>query len=257
MQIIEKFKTDLHNLGIKKGDSVMMHCSYKSLGEKITPEDFFTAFMEVLGKDGTLVLPAFSYDNVNYENPVFDRDKTPSCVGFLPEYFRTKFPNVKRSLHATHSCSVLGKNTEYLIKNHQLDLTPVGENSPITKLPKLCGKILILGSHPDHNTALHGVEEKGNAPYIFDPNKTINYILKDGEKEINQISLRHDFRKQDCYYEQKYSRILDILSNEDYSFGKVLNADCYLMNAKAVWDKGVEKLKKEPYFFVDKIFYNN
>ena len=160
-------------------------------------------------------------------------------------------------MHATHSCTAIGKNAEYLIKDHELDITPIGKNSPITKLPLLDGKILILGSHPDHNTALHGVEEKGNAPYIFDPNKTINYILTDGEKEIKQTAFRHDFRKSDCYYEQKYDRILNILSKDDYSFGKVLNADCYLMNAKAVWDKGVAKLKDDPYFFVNKIIYPN
>lgn len=255
MEIIEKFKNDLHNLGIKKGDSVMMHCSYKSLGEKLAPNEFFDAFLEILGEEGTLILPAFSYETVNYENPFFDIKKTPSCVGFLPEYFRTTYAGTKRSVHATHSCSVIGKNADYLVKNHELDLTPVGENSPISKLPELNGKILILGSHPDHNTTLHGVEEKGNAPYIFDRSSTISYVLKCGDKEIKQVALRHNFRKKDCYYAQKYARILDILSDEDYSFGKVLNADCYLFDAKAVWDKGVKKIKEAPYFFVDKIAY--
>ncbi len=253
MEIIEKFKNDLHNLGIKKGDSIMMHCSYKSLGEKLAPNEFFDAFLEILGDEGTLVLPAFSYETVNYDNPFFDVKKTPSCVGFLPEYFRTTYAGTKRSVHATHSCSVIGKNADYLVKNHELDLTPVGENSPISKLPELNGKILILGSHPDHNTALHGVEEKGRAPYIFERDKTICYILRDGEREIKQNAIRHNFRKETCYYEQKYSRILDVLSKEDYSFGKVLYADCYLMDAKAVWEKGVKKLIEEPYYFVNKI----
>lgn len=251
--VIDQFKNDLINLGIKKGDTVMMHCSYKSLGADISANEIFNSILEVLGEDGTLVMSAFSYRTVNYENPLFDRESTPSCVGFLPEYFRTEFPGVKRSMHATHSCSVIGKNADYLIKDHELDLTPVGENSPITKLPELDGKILILGSHPDHNTTLHGVEEKGNAPYIFDRSKTVNYILKDGDKEIHQTALRHDFTKKDCRYEQKYARILDLLGKEDYTFGKVLNADCYLLSAKAVWDKGVEKLKENPYFFVDKV----
>ena len=167
VKILEQFKSDLQKLGIKKGDSVMMHCSYKALGVKIDPQDFFSAFMEVLGKDGTLVLPAFSYDTVGYENPFFDKAETPSCVGFLPEFFRTQVSGVKRSLHASHSCAALGKNADLLIKDHEKDLTPVGENSPITKLPEIGGKILILGSHPDHNTALHGIEEMGGAPYVL------------------------------------------------------------------------------------------
>ena len=182
--ITAQLKNDLNSLGIKSGDTVMMHSSFKSLGGGITAKEFFECLLDVLGKDGTLILPAFSYDTVNYENLLFDKHNTPSCVGFLPEFFRTQVSGVKRSIHATHSCCVIGKNADLLIKDHEKDLTPVGENSPITKLPDLNGKILFLGAHPDHNTAFHGIEEKGNAPYIFDLNKRIEYILKDGEKEI-------------------------------------------------------------------------
>ncbi len=253
MTVIQRLKNDFINLGIKEGDSVMMHCSYKALGEKVAPEDFFAALSEVLGEDGTLILPAFSYRTVTYDEPVFDKEATPSCVGFLPEWFRTEIKGVKRSLHATHSCTAVGKNADYFIKNHELDATPVGENSPIAKLPLMDGKILILGSHPDHNTTLHGVEEKAEAPYIFDKTKTVNYVLKDGEKELVRPSFRHDFHKKGFYYDQKYGRILDLLDKEDYSFGSVLKADCYLMSAKAVWEKGVEKLRSDPYFFVEKV----
>lgn len=251
--ITDQFKKDLVALGVKKGDSVMIHCSYKAMGTEISPFEIFDCLKEILGEEGTLILPAFSYDTVDYKNLIFDRENTPSCIGFLPEFFRTQVDGVVRSIHATHSCCVCGKNAEYLIRNHDKDITPVGENSPLRKLPELDGKILILGSHPDHNTALHGVEELGDAPYIFDKSKSIEYILKDGETEIHQKALRHDFYKKDCYYAQKYARIIDVLSKEDYTFGKVLKADCYLMSAKAVWQKGVEKLKEDPYFFVDKV----
>ena len=252
--MLTQFKNDLKNLGIKSGDSVMIHCSYKSLGVKISPEDFYNSIFEILGKNGTLIMPAFSYDTVNYENPVFDKAKTPSCVGFLPEYFRTNVAGVVRSLHATHSCCVLGKNADFLIKDHEKDLTPVGENSPITKLPEIGGKILILGSHPDHNTALHGVEEKGGAPYVLNREKPIEYILKDGETEIHQTALRQYFNRGSYKYTQEYARIIGLLNEgSEYTKGKVLNADCYLFDAKALWDKGVEKIKQDPYYFTEKV----
>ena len=254
MEILKQFKSDLEKLGVKSGDSIMIHCSYKSLGAKISPEDFYSSIMEILGENGTLIMPAFSYDYINYKNPVFDKASTPSCVGFLPEFFRTKVNGVKRSLHATHSCCVTGKNTDYLIKDHEKDLTPVGENSPISKLPKISGKILILGSHPDHNTALHGVEEKGNAPYIFSPDVKIDYVLKDGETQIRQTALRHYFNRDGYKYTQEYARIIDLLNEgTEYTKGKVLNADCYLFDAKALWDKGVEKIKQNPYFFTERV----
>lgn len=251
--IAEQFKQDLKQLGLKKGDTVLVHCSYKSLGRGLSPEDFFGAFQAVLGEEGTLVMPALSYETVDDTQPVFDKDQTPSCVGFLPEYFRTKVPGVVRSIHATHSCCAWGKHAEFLAADHALDQTPVGEHSPFTKLPQLDGKILILGSHPDHNTTLHGVEEKANAPYLFEPDKPVSYILKDGDKVIRQTALRHMFVKDDCFYAQKYARILDLLTEGECTRGKVLQADCYLMSAKAVWEKGVAKLQEDPYYFVDRM----
>ena len=86
----EQLKKDLAALGIRRGDVVLMHASFKALGGiEDGAAGFFQAFIEYLGEDGTLVLPAFSYDFVTRENPVFDRQNTPVCVGYMPEFFRT------------------------------------------------------------------------------------------------------------------------------------------------------------------------
>lgn len=250
----EQFKKDLSALGLCSGDTVMIHCSYKSLGGiEGGAKAIFDTLFDLLGEEGTLIVPALSYDFVNEKNPVFDLNETPSCIGYLPEYFRKEVSGVLRSMHATHSCCLKGKRAVELAKDHILDDTPVGPHSPITKLPSVGGKILFLGSHPDHNTALHGIEEKGNAPYIFNFDERIEYTLKDGKIEIKQSARRHHFKKPDCSYDQKYARILDLLSPQDYTFGKVLDADCYLMDAEAVWEKGIKKLKTDPFFFVDKL----
>ncbi len=252
--MIRKLQSDLAALGIRNGDTVMMHSSYKSMGVSIPPQDFFRGFLELLGREGTLVLPALSYASVTYDQPFFDREKTPSCVGFLSEFFRTEVAGVRRSLHATHSCTAIGRQADFLLNGHENDLTPVGKNSPITKLPQAEGNILMLGCSLDHNTALHGVEEMGGAPYIFDPAKSIRYTLKDGDRTLHQTAQRHDFHKADCDYEQKYARILDLLTEgEDYTRGRVFAAECCLLSARAVWEKGLAKLKDDPYFFVNKV----
>jgi len=251
---LEQFKKDLHVLGLHAGDIVMMHCSYKSLGGvEGGAEGIFAALEDLLGPEGTLILPAFSYATVNYDQPIFDRKETLSCIGYLPEYFRTKVPGVIRSMHATHSCSLKGKHAEDLAAGHELDLTPVGPNSPMAKLPKIGGKILILGSHPDHNTALHGVEETAEPPYLFNRTKPIHYILRDGEREIHQDAIHHGFHFTTHSYAQRYSRILNLLQESEYSVGKVLDATCYLMDAKAVWERGHAALLQDPYYFVERI----
>lgn len=249
----EEFKSDLISLGIKPGDTIFMHSSFKSIGEiEEGASGLFSAILELLGDEGTLLLPAFSYDFVGYENPVFDRHETKSCVGFLPEYFRTSVEGVVRSMHATHSISAKGARANELISGHENDITPVGENSPIIKLAKSGGKILLLGCSADHLTIMHGVEEMAQPPYLFDRKNPVAYTLRDGDESITVRSLRHDFTKPDGdIYHQRYSRILPLLTESEVSFGKVLEADCALLSAEAVLERGFDKILDDPFYFVD------
>ena len=247
-----QFKKDLKALGINPGDMVMVHSSYKSLGGiENGPEGFFTAFKEYLGEEGTLIFPAFSFDKVTMDNPDFDMQKTPSCVGFLSEYFRTNVEGVVRSIHATHSCSAWGKHAEELVANHELDETPVGKNSPIYKMQFMGGKYLMLGCSTHHLTAMHGVEETAEPPYLFgEEKKRVTYNVTDNGKTFQIPSVRHNFVIGDNYYIQQYGKIADLLDENEVTKGKILDADCVLFDAEAVWKKGKAKLLEDPFYFV-------
>ncbi len=96
-QLAEGFEA----LGIRSGDTLLVHSSLKSL-EGASPADVIEALLALLGPEGTLMLPTLSYLYANRDNPVFDVRRTPSNVGAIPEYFRTEYP-VLRSLCPTHS----------------------------------------------------------------------------------------------------------------------------------------------------------
>ena len=68
------------------------------------------ALMEFFEK-GLLLLPTHTWKTINAENPVFDVDNEPACVGILPNLF-LKRPGVIRSLHPTHSMAGFGKDAE-------------------------------------------------------------------------------------------------------------------------------------------------
>ena len=248
----EQLKKDLYNLGIHPGDVVLMHSSFKSLGElEGGAKTFFEGFIELLGEEGTLVVPALSFDRVTRKVPEFDLAETSSCVGYLSEYFRTRVSGVKRSIHATHSCCAYGKNAEEITSGHELDLTPVGENSPFAKLPKYNGKILMLGCGTRCNTLMHGVEETVENPYCIDRNNPVEYTLKLGDKVMHQTAYRHYFLDENGkHIEQRYDRVVDLLADDEVSRGKVLEADCVLMSAKAVWEKGHNKMLEDNLYFV-------
>lgn len=253
MYTIQQLASDLSSLGVRPGDTILMHSSYKSLGRLDGgAKEFFETFLHLLGPEGTLALPALSYGDVSKDRPVFDALHTPSCVGYLPEYFRTQVPGVVRSLHPTHSCSAAGKHAAFLTEGHENDETPVGPNSPFAKLPKLGGKILMLGCSPDHNTSMHGVEETAEPPYLLNREERVQFTLKDAQGVEHVRSMMcHNFVLNGHYCEQRYSRILPLLSDCEVSYGKVLDADCVLMDASAVWQKGREMLLKEPFYFVE------
>lgn len=256
MHTTQQLRADLIALGVRPGDAILMHSSYKALGGlEGGAGAFFETFLDLLGSEGTLVLPALSFDTVSKDQPVFSANDTPSCpgIGYLTEYFRTKIPGVIRSLHPTHSCSMAGKYAAFLAENHHLDETPVGKNSPFAKLPLIGGWILMLGCSPDRNTSFHGVEETAEPPYLLKRDERIRYTLRaaDGTEYV-QNAIPHNFVLDGKYCEQKYSRILPLLMPDEVRYGKVLDADCVLMNAAAVWNRGREKLLEDPFYFVDR-----
>ena len=250
----ERIFKDLKNLGIEKGDALFVHSSFKSLGPiDGGAETFFKALLSYIGEEGTLVFPAFTFAEVTLENPVCSMKHSKSAVGYLSEYFRTQIDGVKRSCHATHSCCVWGKHRDFLIQDHEKDTYAVGKNSPIYKIQNLGGKILFLGCSTDRNTAMHGVERLyGEVPFST-PYKGVYTIETQTGEKISQTLSRGAFVVDGVEYAQKYSRLENVLNATETQKGKILQADCVVMDSKAVWEKGLQTMQKDVYYFVERI----
>src|SRR3989344_821592 len=80
----EDIKKELVRAGLKKGDAVIVHSSLSRIGHIENGADsLIDAFLEVIGKDGLLVMPAFSalhYDD-GKKMHVFDVKNTPCYTG--------------------------------------------------------------------------------------------------------------------------------------------------------------------------------
>ena len=246
--IRELMCNDLRKLGIKAGDTVLVHSSLRSLGPLPgRAETAIGALLEVLGEDGTLLFPALSFATVGIRNPVFDVRNTPSCVGALPEYFR-KREGTCRSIHPTHSVSAIGKKAAALLAEHYLDETSCGEHSPFRRLREEGDWILFIGCSIAPNTSMHAVEELVTPPYLHREKVLYKCILEDGSERTMDVK-RHNFQG----YAQNYRRLGEILTEKELRHGSVLNAECYLMKISAMWEKGYDCLKKDPFFFVRKL----
>lgn len=160
-EIIDGFR----KLGISSGDLVTMHSSLKSLGNVDGGANtVIQALLDIIGKDGTILMPAFSFPLKNEDAPVFDVKETPSCVGAISEVFRKEYAS-HRSIHLSHSYSALGPLADELT-SHPLDITPCGKSSPISRFLKRNGKILLIGVGYNSCTAFHTVEQTMEVPYM-------------------------------------------------------------------------------------------
>ncbi len=160
----QKLIDDLKTIGLKSGDSVLVHSSLSKIGfVDGGAKTVIEALFEVIGKDGTLLFPTFPAKGKNKthleEQPFFDIKNTPSQMGSITEYFR-KLDNVFRSFHPTDSVSACGPLAEYYTNSHFGQLTPYNENSPFRKLCSKNGKILMLGTTLNGAcTNLHTLED--------------------------------------------------------------------------------------------------
>ena len=248
----QKIKEDLQALGLKKDDAVLVHSSFKSLGSvEGGIQTVIEALLSVIGDRGTLLGPTLTFSYVTPSKPVFEYANTPSCVGAISEYIRT-MDGAKRSINPTHSCTAVGFKRDWYVEGHEKDCTPVGENSPFYKLHQDGGKVLMLGCRVGANTSMHGVEELSGVPYVLTPEK-IDHTIVLPEQTYIKGYYRHNFGIGRNGLGQRYDRLEGVLDPKYMSKGTVHGATSWLIDAPQMWKVGNEMMKKDTYYFVEKL----
>lgn len=154
----------LRELGIKKGDTLLVHSSLRSFGTvKGGAPAVIRALLDVVGERGNVVMPTLSFSSIHEQAPFFDVNKTPSDCGIITETFR-KMPGVIRSVHPFSSASAFGPDSRSIAGIHQP--TPCGVDSPYYRVFERKGYSLFIGSGWKANTLFHVAEEMVNPPYL-------------------------------------------------------------------------------------------
>ncbi len=174
----KRLVSDLENLGLKKGDVILVHTSLSKIGWTAGGvQAVVEALIQSVGPDGTIVTPAHSthltdpvhwqnppipqswHDEVRTSSPAFDKDRTPTRgLGQLPEVLR-RWPGAIRSDHPHNSFAALGAGAIEITKVHALN-SPMGAKSPLQSLYDLDAKILFIGTNWDTCTAFHLAEDR-------------------------------------------------------------------------------------------------
>lgn len=155
----------LFELGIGNGDIVLVHSSFKSLGEVDGgAETVISGFMDAVGEDGTLVFPTFVQKDFANAYKTWHIDKE-SDTGYLTNYFRKREGSI-RSDQATHSVAAAGKRAAWLTQTHghtskrvgNMGETPFAPDSPWEKMYIEKAKVVLLGVSPVYLTFRHYAE---------------------------------------------------------------------------------------------------
>ncbi len=138
----------LRRMGLGEGDIVLLHSSVASLGRVDGgAEAVVEAFLDVLGPEGTLVVPTFG------------------ALGTITEVVRQR-PDAVRSVHPKASVAAVGAAAEALCRDHWKADLAHGPDTPYQRLADMGGYVCLLGVDQDRNTTLHTVEEILRLPYL-------------------------------------------------------------------------------------------
>jgi len=226
----------LRACGLMEGQVVLVHSSMSKLGWIVGgAEAVILAFLDVLGENGTLMMPTHTSDNsdpARWENPpvpeawwsliremtpAFDPKTSPSrMMGALPELFRT-WPGTIRSDHPVASFAAKGPAARYLTSDQSLE-ADLGNDSPIGKLYELDGFVLLMGVGHMNNTSIHLAEHRGSFPgkkYI----QTGSSILVDGNQHwvtYETLDLNdEDFNELGAEFERTHSVVVRQIGKAD------------------------------------------
>ena len=154
----EALKKQLAQMGLKPTDTVMIHTSFKAVGQvEGGPDGFLDAFCEYFS-DGLFLVPTHTWANVNPNHPVYQVDSTVPCIGLIPRTAAFR-PDGIRSLHPTHSVWAHGKDAADFIAGEEHAQTPAPVGFCWAKLGDVGAKILLIGVTNKNNTFIHTVDE--------------------------------------------------------------------------------------------------
>ncbi len=252
----EQLKGELLKLGVKQRDTLFVHSSFNNFsGFRGLPQDIINCFVEILGENGNLLMPSMTYISSSYDylqkKELFDVRKTPSKMGLISEIFRRK-RGVVRSLHPTHPLLALGKDSAWIVADHNNCLYPCGKNSPFDKFRALSGKILFFDVPFNTFTFIHYIEDmiKDRLPFeLYRKEPAATKLL---DYEGNEIVV-DTYVFSDAAVRRRRPNILkkSLLKNNMLKKTKIGKTTLMLVTAEDAIQCAHEMLDKNNYFYAE------
>ena len=170
-------RDDLTRIGLRAGDTVMVHAAMSKVGPLLNgPDALSNAILDVVGSEGTMLVYT-SWDSVHDDLldddgrvlpewrdhvPGFDQQASRAVRmnGIIAEFVRT-MKGARRSANPGASVAAVGKLADWITADHRLDYG-FGENTPLSKLVEIDGRVLMVGAPWDTMTLVHHADHLAN-----------------------------------------------------------------------------------------------
>jgi aminoglycoside 3-N-acetyltransferase len=227
----------LRALGVEEGGVLLVHASFRAVRPtEGGPSGLIETLREVLGPDGTLVMPAWSGE----DDEPFDPATTPAApdLGAVADTF-WRLPGTLRSRHV-FAFAASGPAAAR-ITSDPLALPPHTPKSPVGRVHGLDGQALLLGVGHGADTSLHLAELMGGVPYRVPKHCT---VLRDGRP------LRIEYGENDHCCARFALADTWLRKRGLQAEGQVGHAHARLARSRAIVDAALEHLAKDPLVFL-------
>ena len=181
------FVEALKSCGMRRGDTVFTHSNIGYFGipeegntQKAVFDTIFGAFIDVIGEEGTLVVPTFTLSFC--KGLIFNPDESPSFCGLFAETVR-QLPGSYRSEDPLFSVAAFGKQARTLTAGVSEEC--FGSNSFWERF-RSCNGVICNMNFDAGSTFIHYVEHSLSVPYRFDKLFT-GKILKNGNLQKSAV----------------------------------------------------------------------
>jgi aminoglycoside 3-N-acetyltransferase len=253
---------DLRKLGLEAGDIVMLHASMRAVGAVIGgPDEVHLAVEEAAGPGGTLLMYIGCEDGfddvgrgvlspeeervVLAHQPPFDFQaaRASRAFGILAEFFRS-YPGTHMSQSVCGRMAARGARAAWLTADQAWNYG-FGLGSPLDKLCRARGKVLLIGSDHDEVTLLHLAEHIAD----FDDKRIARYkvpIVRDGTRAwLDCEEFDTSERGAHASWPKRFfAEIVDDFLAKNMDTGRcrrgpIGNADSILLDAAALVDHAI------------------
>jgi aminoglycoside 3-N-acetyltransferase len=245
---------------IKLNDTIFLHTDFLNFflnknyfySETEAFHFFFNIFKRLVGKNGNIIIPAFSYSWKKKKKNFFDVNLSSSKIGFFSEYIR-KNNLLTRSLDPIFSFYVYGPKKFFFL---DINESSFGKNCIYEKITKLNGKIIMWGIKRFDPTYVHYIEQYYNDhikryPFRFKKKMEGDIIIKNKKvKKKLEFFLRPKNSKF-IYDEKKIKKIL--IKKKCLKTIFIGNIPIQAINCQSFFRVGLDSLVKNNKLFVKNV----